>query len=213
MYAAEGSDWFWWYGKDQQSSLEGAFDEIFRTTLANVYTLVGETPPAFLSESVLLEEADPAAGGGGVMARAESAEDAELLAGPVVIDRRACSSATLTRRHRPCIWQASSTAGTPTATAMSDDDGDGVWTGLLELEPGRYEYKFVVDGASWEPDAGNPESVGDNRTAARTRSSWSSRFGARSERRVRSVFWDGEQARGRGSVACPATAAWQRQRA
>ncbi len=46
---------------------------------------------------------------------------------------------------------------------MSDDDGDGVWTVTLALEPGRYEYKFVVDGgASWEPDDGNPESVGDN---------------------------------------------------
>ncbi|RMH54563.1 MAG: hypothetical protein D6679_13420, partial [Candidatus Hydrogenedentota bacterium] len=39
-----------------------------------------------------------------------------------------------------------------TATPMKDDDGDGVWTAELELAPGKYPYKFVVDGNEWIPD-------------------------------------------------------------
>ena len=51
----------------------------------------------------------------------------------------------------------------PASLPMADEDGDGVWTVTLEVAPGRYDYKFVIDGgASWEPDVGNPERVGDN---------------------------------------------------
>lgn len=33
----------------------------------------------------------------------------------------------------------------PAATPMAND-GKGVWTVSLDLPPGRYEYKFLVDG-------------------------------------------------------------------
>jgi 1,4-alpha-glucan branching enzyme len=36
----------------------------------------------------------------------------------------------------------------------------GVWTITLGLDPGRYEYKFVVDG-DWITDPANPEKVSD----------------------------------------------------
>jgi len=168
MYAAEGSDWFWWYGRDQDSGNDGAFDEIFRGTLANVYTLAGETPPAFLSESVLVVAATPAAAGGsggGAMARAETAEDAELLAGPVMTPAGVFFS--YAHASASTVHLAGEFNGWDSGTAaMSDEDGDGVWTVTLELAPGRYEYKFVVDGgASWEPDAGNPERVDDSHGA------------------------------------------------
>jgi alpha-amylase/alpha-mannosidase (GH57 family) len=52
ILAAEGSDWFWWYGNDQNSPNDGAFDEIFRGTLCNVYTIMGQETPAFLSRSI-----------------------------------------------------------------------------------------------------------------------------------------------------------------
>ncbi len=29
---------------------------------------------------------------------------------------------------------------------LSDPDGDGIWTAVLKLPPGRYEYAFLVDG-------------------------------------------------------------------
>jgi len=45
IYAAEGSDWFWWYGPDFQTDNDLMFDELFRTHLQNVYTLCGKQPP------------------------------------------------------------------------------------------------------------------------------------------------------------------------
>lgn len=29
---------------------------------------------------------------------------------------------------------------------LSDPDGDGIWTAIIPLPPGRYEYAFLVDG-------------------------------------------------------------------
>ena len=48
-----------------------------------------------------------------------------------------------------------------TADPLLDRDGTGLWTIVLPLEPGRYEYKFVLDGEKWIPDPGNPEKVDD----------------------------------------------------
>jgi alpha-amylase/alpha-mannosidase (GH57 family) len=48
IYAAEGSDWFWWYGPDFTTDNDGLFDELFRQHLKNVYALCGEKPPAEL---------------------------------------------------------------------------------------------------------------------------------------------------------------------
>ena len=48
----------------------------------------------------------------------------------------------------------------PDAEPMSDDDGDGVWETTLTLAPGKYQYKFVVDGA-WKEDPHAVEYVDD----------------------------------------------------
>ena len=40
----------------------------------------------------------------------------------------------------------------PQANILEDSEGDGIWTGTLQLEPGRYEYMFVLDGEKWFPD-------------------------------------------------------------
>ena len=40
----------------------------------------------------------------------------------------------------------------PRANLLEDPEGDGIWTGTLKLEPGRYEYMFVLDGEKWFPD-------------------------------------------------------------
>ena len=40
----------------------------------------------------------------------------------------------------------------PQAIILEDPEGDGIWTGTLKLEPGRYEYMFVLDGEKWLPD-------------------------------------------------------------
>jgi len=158
IYAAEGSDWFWWYGADQSTSLEEDFDRIFRGTLKNVYEIIGVEPPDMLDRTVLTEKPTVASGSAsGAMARSE----AELLAGPVQVEEGVLFS------HKAPSASSVHVAGdfngwSTSATPLSDEDGDGVWTAVVEIEPGRYEYKFVIDGgAGWEPDAGNAESVPD----------------------------------------------------
>lgn len=60
MYAAEGSDWFWWYGVDQNSGNDGSFDQQYRETLKQVYLALGETPPVALDIPIIPEQAAPA---------------------------------------------------------------------------------------------------------------------------------------------------------
>ncbi|MBE3090826.1 MAG: isoamylase early set domain-containing protein, partial [Candidatus Atribacteria bacterium] len=40
----------------------------------------------------------------------------------------------------------------PQVNILEDPESDGIWTGTLKLEPGRYEYMFVMDGEKWFPD-------------------------------------------------------------
>jgi alpha-amylase/alpha-mannosidase (GH57 family) len=58
IYAAEGSDWFWWYGPDFHTDNDGLFDDLFRKHLKNVYTACGSLPPAEL-ELPLIAGAKP----------------------------------------------------------------------------------------------------------------------------------------------------------
>lgn len=53
LYAAEGSDWFWWLGDDQDSGSDDEFDDLFRTHLKNVYGGVSETPPVDLDRHLV----------------------------------------------------------------------------------------------------------------------------------------------------------------
>jgi alpha-amylase/alpha-mannosidase (GH57 family) len=52
LYAAEGSDWFWWYGDDFETDFKPEFDRLFRTHLRNVWTHMGLTPPDQLSRTI-----------------------------------------------------------------------------------------------------------------------------------------------------------------
>ena len=38
------------------------------------------------------------------------------------------------------------------ANELEDPEGDGIWTGKINLKPGRYEYMLVVDDAKWVTD-------------------------------------------------------------
>ena len=48
LLAAEGSDWFWWFGDDFHSDIEEEFDTLFRGYLAGVFEAFGEDPPGLL---------------------------------------------------------------------------------------------------------------------------------------------------------------------
>ncbi|ALA60134.1 glycoside hydrolase family 57 protein [Nitrospira moscoviensis] len=52
LYAAEGSDWFWWYGDDFDTDFKHEFDRLFRTHLRNVWLHLGLTPPADLHQPI-----------------------------------------------------------------------------------------------------------------------------------------------------------------
>ena len=52
LYAAEGSDWFWWYGDDHFSPHSDRFDLLFRQHLMNIYRLLGQDPPRQLLEPI-----------------------------------------------------------------------------------------------------------------------------------------------------------------
>ncbi|MHB1223044.1 MAG: hypothetical protein ACYC2G_03210 [Gemmatimonadaceae bacterium] len=45
VYAAEGSDWFWWLGSDQESSRDAELDALFHVHLQQVYHALGEAAP------------------------------------------------------------------------------------------------------------------------------------------------------------------------
>ncbi len=55
LFAAEASDWFWWFGDDHTSAQDPVFDALFRGHLASAYRAGGRPVPA-----ALLEPVDPA---------------------------------------------------------------------------------------------------------------------------------------------------------
>ena len=49
----------------------------------------------------------------------------------------------------------------PSIDAMQKNE-QGVWEIVISLKPGKYEYKFVIDGGVvWKEDPNNPERVDD----------------------------------------------------
>jgi alpha-amylase/alpha-mannosidase (GH57 family) len=54
IHAAEGSDWFWWYGDDFESQHKPEFDDLFRGYVRAVYEAIGEPSPARLERPVSL---------------------------------------------------------------------------------------------------------------------------------------------------------------
>ena len=52
LFAAEASDWFWWFGDDHTSAHDAVFDELFRRHLAAAYRAAGRPVPVELLEPV-----------------------------------------------------------------------------------------------------------------------------------------------------------------
>jgi len=45
----EGSDWFWWFGDYNSADTVSDFERLYRMHLSNLYTMLGEDPPEYLS--------------------------------------------------------------------------------------------------------------------------------------------------------------------
>jgi len=54
IYAAEGSDWFWWY--DTGAPEVATFDQMYRNTLASVYTALNQPVPPEIQSPLLIEK-------------------------------------------------------------------------------------------------------------------------------------------------------------
>ena len=52
LYAAEGSDWFWWFGEGHSSNQDVMFDRLFREHLEALYQALGEPVPESVSQPV-----------------------------------------------------------------------------------------------------------------------------------------------------------------
>lgn len=52
LYAAEGSDWFWWFGEGHSSNQDAMFDQLFREHLCGIYQSLNEPVPPYLREPV-----------------------------------------------------------------------------------------------------------------------------------------------------------------
>ncbi|NES82764.1 MAG: glycoside hydrolase [Moorea sp. SIO2B7] len=52
LYAAEGSDWFWWFGEGHSSNQDAMFDQLFREHLCAIYKALNEPIPEHLHQPV-----------------------------------------------------------------------------------------------------------------------------------------------------------------
>ncbi len=59
----EGSDWFWWFGDYNPGEAVSNFEKQYRLNLSNLYRLLGEEIPAYLSLSFTQGSGTPAMGG------------------------------------------------------------------------------------------------------------------------------------------------------
>ncbi|VAX12879.1 Amylopullulanase [hydrothermal vent metagenome] len=59
----EGSDWFWWFGDYNSAESVSDFESLYRMHLSNLYQILGQEPPAYLSEVFAHGSGSPALGG------------------------------------------------------------------------------------------------------------------------------------------------------
>jgi alpha-amylase/alpha-mannosidase (GH57 family) len=53
LYIAEGSDWNWWYGPENNLGANNPFDRLFRMHLASVYRLIKKPVPDYLKKPIV----------------------------------------------------------------------------------------------------------------------------------------------------------------
>ena len=59
----EGSDWFWWFGDYNPADVVSDFEHLFRMQLVNLYQILGEEPPEYLSHVFAYGGGVPQSGG------------------------------------------------------------------------------------------------------------------------------------------------------
>ena len=158
MYAAEGSDWFWWYGTDQTApGGDKPFDVAFITYLENVYKfarLAKVKMPKRVFDPIIQDTTVITMVTQGAMAQSRT----DLVTVVFQVD---CKDMYV--RKSVYIAGSHETLGSwvPNKVRMYDDGthgdqvaNDGIWTLELSLPAGsEIEYKYTNSGAegSWSP--------------------------------------------------------------
>jgi alpha-amylase/alpha-mannosidase (GH57 family) len=167
MYAAEGSDWFWWYGDDQTApGGDKPFDLAFITLIKNVYNYAQETGafmPAREFSPIIKEGAGSSARAQGTMAQSQNAMASILFHVDASQQRVPKGIYIVGNQEALGNW-------TPNLVRMYDDGthgdekkGDGIWSIELRVPPGiKVEYKYTNSGDEgvWVP---SEEFPGNNR--------------------------------------------------
>ncbi|MBI3006323.1 MAG: hypothetical protein HYY49_13075 [Ignavibacteriales bacterium] len=158
MYAAEGSDWFWWYGTDQSAPAgDKPFDIAYITHLNNIYRFAkraGAKMPVRDFQPIIEDQTSQGTWTQGTMARSKN---------EVVTVRFQCDAKDIYVRKSVYIAGNHEQLGnwTPNKVRMFDDGthgdekaGDGIWTLEIQLPEGsEIEFKFTNSGAegNWSP--------------------------------------------------------------
>jgi alpha-amylase/alpha-mannosidase (GH57 family) len=157
MYAAEGSDWFWWYGDDQTApGGDRPFDNAFLIHLENIYAFARNAGSTIASPGFapIITDEKPAAATQGVMAKSSTEFQSVLFT---------CDA------HEFRVTKSVSIAGNlpqlgnwkPNVIPMRDDGlegdenaGDGIWSLRTVVPVGtEVQYKYTNSGQAgeWTP--------------------------------------------------------------
>lgn len=158
MYAATGSDWFWWYGTDQTAPAgDKPFDVAFITHLNNIYRfarLAGGKIPKRTFSPIIRTSEHAKRHSQGTMAQSVS----DLVKVIFQCDAReqyVRKSIFIAGNHDVLgSWQPNYVRMHDDGTSGDQQAGDGIWTLELYLPPGAIiEYKFTNSGAHgvWNP--------------------------------------------------------------
>ncbi len=148
LYAAEGSDWFWWFGADQTAGEgDSQFEKGFLVHLRNVYRFLGEAGYAVTTpEFPPILKATREQGGQGTMARSLTGVLFQCDAGGIEVP---VSLYIVGSTPQLGNW-------TPNQIALHDDGthgdltaGDDVWSLQIRLPIGEtIRYKYTNSGQS-----------------------------------------------------------------
>ncbi|RPI06739.1 MAG: hypothetical protein EHM64_01830 [Ignavibacteriae bacterium] len=159
MYAAEGSDWFWWYGTDQNAPAgDKPFDRAYITHLKNIYKFAklagGKMPKRDFEPITMPSPEQPKKPAQGTMAQSRI----DLV--PVVFH---CDTRGMYVRTSMYIAGNHEELGSwvPNKVRLFNDGthgdfiaDDNIWTMELQLPAGtELEYKYTNSGAegNWNP--------------------------------------------------------------
>jgi alpha-amylase/alpha-mannosidase (GH57 family) len=168
MYAAEGSDWFWWYGTDQNTPAgEKPFDLAYITHLKNVYKLAklagGKMPKQQFKP--IVSKKSPAAKRRSQGTMSQSKEDIMKIlfqcnAHKMYVRKNLFIAGNLAELGS---WIPNKVRLFDNGTHGDKTAGDNIWSLELAVPVGtEIEYKYTNSGAegSWDP---GEEFPGQNR--------------------------------------------------